>query len=131
MTHNDQWFKEPVSDDLKNKIFAQVQPELEDNKRRFEAEKASATPYVAGFWSWKKSFRFSAIAAAFALMFFLRTQNIIEVEYPATTFSELASLTPEVFEVIENLDFIDQLDNIDLEEIRKEMKQKNRKGRSS
>lgn len=130
MDRKDEWLKEPVSEDLKNRIFAQVLPELEDNKRQHLLTQTEPT-WGIKFWTRKKAFQFSLIAMAFAGMFYLRTLNIIDVEYPATTFSELASLTPEEFEVIENLDFIDELDNINLDDIRKEMRRKNNKGKNS
>lgn len=64
------------------------------------------------------------MALAIVGVFALRSMNIIDIDRPTTTFTELASLTPEEFEVIENLDFIDELDSVDLEKIRKEMKKR-------
>lgn len=135
MNRKDEWMKEPVSEELKNKIFSQVLPELEENKKRHQAELLETgtapplQPWYHGLLHWKKALSFSVIAMAFVSIIFIRSLDVINIQ-PTTTFSELASLTPEEFEVIENLDFIDELENINLEDIRREMKQK-KKGKRS
>lgn len=127
MNDKNDWLNEPVSDDLKNKIFAKVQFELQENQQRYESEKQEQKASQNVGYVWWKTISMSLIAMAFLGIFFLRSLNIIDIEHPTATFAELASLTPEEFEVIENLDFIDELDDLNLNEIRKEMK-KNKRG---
>ena len=117
----DEWLNEPVSEDLKNRIFKQVQVELDYNKQLASNKTEDAPVSVWNLW---KVLSFSTMALAIVGVFALRSMNIIDIDRPTTTFSELASLTPEEFEVIENLDFIDELDHVDLEKIRKEMKKR-------
>lgn len=110
------WLKEEVSEELKNRIFKAVQPELEQNK------KYSSSKSFNYNWVW------SALAAfSFALVITIRSTDIINIHTPSTTFDDLALLTPEEFEVVENLDLIDGIDKIDLEQIRSEMKARGNK----
>lgn len=120
MKDSTKWLEEPVSNELKDKVFAKVQAELDYNKQH-QGHTAANPPAPSSVFNWWPVA--GLMTLAIVAIFGLRSMNIIEADAPATTFSQLATLTPEEFEVIENLEMIDSLENIDLDEIRKEMHQ--------
>lgn len=108
------WLKHNVSEELKNKIFAQAIPELEINKKKYAPQGFSILSWVApGF-----------LALALVAIVGIRLSGELNLDTATTSFDEIALLTPEEFEIVDNLDILEELDDIDLDEIRKEMKQK-------